>query len=59
MKATYQLNISNVLDSDKAIYNGYGTYRVSNLAANPQIQVPNTIRMPEPRKFTLQTTLDF
>lgn len=55
----YQLNVSNVLDSDKAIYNGYGTYRVSNIGTNPLIQVPTTIRMPEPRKFTLQTSLDF
>lgn len=55
----YQLNVANVLDSQKAIYNGYGTFRVSNLAANPTLQVPNNIRMPEPRKFTLQTSLDF
>jgi outer membrane receptor for monomeric catechols len=55
----FQLNISNLLDSDKLIYNNYSTYRVGGLAANPQIQVPGTIRMPEPRKFTLSTTLDF
>lgn len=55
----YQLNVSNVLDSDKAIYNGFGTFRVGNLGTNPQLQVPNNIRMPEPRKFTLQATLDF
>ncbi|MCX6954690.1 MAG: TonB-dependent receptor [Verrucomicrobia bacterium] len=55
----YQLNVANVLDSDKAIYNGYGTYRVSNLGTNPLIQVPNNIRMPDPRKFTLQTSMEF
>lgn len=55
----YQLNVSNVLDSEKAIYNGYGTFRVGNLATNPQQQVPNNIRMPDPRKFTLSATLDF
>ena len=55
----YQLNVSNVLDSDKAIYNGFGTYRVNGLGTNPLIQAPNNIRMPEPRKFTLQTSLDF
>lgn len=55
----YQLNVSNVLDDDKAIYNGYGTFRVSNLGTNPLNQVPNNIRMSEPRKFTLQTSLDF
>ncbi len=55
----YQLNVSNVLDSDKAIYNGFGTFRVSNIATNPLLQAPNNIRMPEPRKFTLQATLDF
>jgi outer membrane receptor protein involved in Fe transport len=55
----YQLNVSNVLDNDKAIYNGFGTYRVSNLGTNPLVQVPNNIRMSEPRKLTLQTSLDF
>ena len=55
----FQLNVSNVLDSDKAIYNGFGTYRVSNLGSNPLLQVPNNIRMPEPRKFTLSLTTDF
>lgn len=55
----YQLNISNVLDDQTAIYNGYGTFRVSNLGTNPLNQVPNNIRMSEPRKLTLQTSLDF
>lgn len=55
----YQLNVTNVLDDDKAIYNNYGTFRVSNLGTNPLLQVPNTIRMSDPRKFTLQTSLDF
>ncbi|MSU51026.1 MAG: TonB-dependent receptor [Opitutus sp.] len=57
--ARVQLNISNVLDNDQAIYNGFGTFRVSNLGTNPLQQVPNNIRMPEPRKFTLSTTFDF
>lgn len=55
----YQLNVANVLDDQTAIYNGYGTFRVSNLGTNPLIQVPNNIRMSEPRKLTLQTSLDF
>jgi len=59
LNARFQLNLSNVLDRDKLIYNTFSTYRVGGLAANPQIQVPGSIRMPEPRKFTLQTTLDF
>lgn len=59
LNARFQLNVSNVLDSRKQIFNNYGTFRVSNLAANPLNQVPNTIRMPEPRKFTLSTTFDF
>ena len=59
LNARFQLNISNLLDSDKPIYNSFSTYRVGGLAANPLVQVPGTIRMPEPRKFTLTTTLDF
>ncbi|WP_414661912.1 TonB-dependent siderophore receptor [Horticoccus sp. 23ND18S-11] len=55
----YQLNVANVLDNDKAIYNGFGTYRVANIGTNPLLQAPNNIRMSEPRKFTLQATLDF
>ncbi|MBL9186642.1 MAG: TonB-dependent receptor [Opitutaceae bacterium] len=55
----YQLNVANLIDSDKAIYNGFGTFRVGGLAANPLQQIPNNIRMPEPRKFTLQASLDF
>jgi hypothetical protein len=51
--------VANVLDDQTAIYNGYGTFRVSNLGTNPLIQVPNNIRMSEPRKLTLQTSLDF
>ena len=59
LNARFQLNISNVLDRDKLIYNTYSTYRVGGLAANPQNQVPGTIRMPEPRKFTLSSTFEF
>jgi outer membrane receptor protein involved in Fe transport len=59
LTARFQLNVSNLLDSDKLIYNSYSTFRVGNIGSNPQIQVPGTIRMPEPRKFTLQTTFDF
>lgn len=55
----YQLNIANLLDSDKALYTNYGTFRVGNIGTNPLLQVPNNIRMPDPRKFTLQATLDF
>ncbi|MES2697056.1 MAG: TonB-dependent receptor [Verrucomicrobiota bacterium] len=59
LNARFQLNISNVLDSDKFIYNTFSTYRVGGLAANPQIQVPGTIRIPDPRKFTFSATFDF
>ncbi len=59
LNARFQLNISNVLNNDTPIYNSFSTYRVSNLAANPLVQVPNTIRISEPRKFTLSTTFDF
>lgn len=59
LNARFQVNVSNVLDSDKQIFNNYGTFRVSNLGTNPLLQVPNQIRMPEPRKFTFSTTLDF
>ncbi len=55
----YQLNVSNVLDAQTTVYNGYRTFRVSNLGANPLNQVPNNIRMSELRKLTLQTSLDF
>jgi hypothetical protein len=59
LTARFQLNVSNVLDSDKLIYNNYSTFRVGNLGTNPLLQVPGSIRMPEPRKFTLSTTFDF
>ncbi len=59
LNARFQLNVSNVFDSDKLIYNTFSTYRVGGLAANPLNQVPGTIRMPEPRKATLQATFDF
>ncbi len=55
----YQLNVANLLDSDKAIANAYGTFRVGNLGTNPLLQVPTTLRMSEPRKFTLQASVDF
>ncbi|MBI5772035.1 MAG: TonB-dependent receptor [Verrucomicrobia bacterium] len=55
----YQLNISNLLNDDTPIANAYGTFRVGNLAANPQVQVPTTLRMSEPLKLTLQTAIDF
>jgi hypothetical protein len=55
----YQLNVSNLLNSDKAIYNNFGTFRVGGNSANPIVQIPSTVRMPDPRKATLQTTLEF
>jgi outer membrane receptor protein involved in Fe transport len=55
----YQLNVSNLFDNQTAITNAYGTFRVGNLAANPLQQVPTTQRMPEPRKLTFQTAVDF
>lgn len=59
LNARFQLNISNLLDNDKFIFNTYSTYRVGGLAANPQIQVPGTMRIWEPRKFTASATFDF
>ncbi|MBI5692627.1 MAG: hypothetical protein HZC55_21310 [Verrucomicrobia bacterium] len=55
----FQLNVSNVLDTDRHIYNTYSTYRIGGLAANPLVQVPGTIRMPDPRKFTLSATAEY
>jgi outer membrane receptor protein involved in Fe transport len=59
LNTRFQLNVSNVLDNDKYIANTYSTYRVGNVSTNPQIQVPGTIRLPDPRKFTLSATFDF
>lgn len=59
LNARFQLNLSNLLDSDRLIYNTYSTYRAGGLASNPLLQVPGTVRIPEPRKVTFSTTLDF
>ena len=59
LNARFQLNIANVFNSETLIANTYSTYRVGGLGTNPLLQVPGTIRMPEPRKFTLSTTFDF
>jgi outer membrane receptor protein involved in Fe transport len=59
LNGRFQLNVSNVFNSDKLIYNTYATFRVGGLAANPLNQVPGTIRIPEPRKITLSATFDF
>lgn len=59
LNARFQINISNLLDSDKLIYNTFSTYRVGGLTANPLIQVPGTMRMPEPRRLTFSATFDF
>ena len=55
----FQLNVSNVLDTDRHLYNTYSTYRIGGLAANPLVQVPGTIRMPDPRKYTLSVTAEY
>jgi outer membrane receptor protein involved in Fe transport len=59
VSARFQLNIANLLDSDKLFYRGYGTYRVGGIATNPLLQLPNNVTMPDPRKFTLSATFDF
>jgi outer membrane receptor for ferric coprogen and ferric-rhodotorulic acid len=59
LSARFQLNIANLLDSDKLMYRGYGTYRVGGIASNPLLQLPNNVAMPDPRKFTLSATFDF
>ncbi|MDO8544643.1 MAG: hypothetical protein Q7S40_29730 [Opitutaceae bacterium] len=59
LTARFQLNISNLLDSDKLQYRNFGTYRPGNIASNPLIQIPNQITIPDPRKFTLSATFDF
>jgi len=59
LNARFQLNVANVFNSDTLIANTFSTYRVGGLAANPLLQVPGTLRMPEPRKFTFSATFDF
>jgi outer membrane receptor protein involved in Fe transport len=59
LTARFQLNISNLLDSDKLMVRNYNLYRVGGISTNPQIQLPNQVTMPDPRKFTLSATFDF
>ena len=59
LTARFQLNIANLLDNDKLMFRGYGTYRVGGIASNPLLQLPNNVTMADPRKFTLSATFDF
>jgi outer membrane receptor protein involved in Fe transport len=59
LTARFQLNVSNLLDSDDLQVRNYGTYRVGGIATNPLLQLPNQITIPDPRKFTLSCTFDF
>ncbi|HRP05230.1 MAG TPA: hypothetical protein PLV87_09990, partial [Opitutaceae bacterium] len=43
----FQINVSNLLNSDVPIFNGYTSLR------------PSTIRIPDPRKVQFSTTLEF
>lgn len=68
MTARYQLNVSNLLNDDSVIWNGYATIAANQLLnGNPRMQVRtagnggggSTLVQPDPRKFTLSTTLSF
>lgn len=59
LNARFQLNISNLLDSDKLQIRNFSNYRLGGIATNPLIQLPNQITIPDPRKFTLSATFDF
>jgi outer membrane receptor for ferric coprogen and ferric-rhodotorulic acid len=59
LNVRFQLNISNLLDSDKFMVRNYGNYRLGGLSSNPLMQLPNNVAIPEPRKFTLSATFDF
>jgi len=55
----FQLNVANLLDEDKLIYNGTQDYRVGGLSSNPLIRTPSTFRYIDPRRFTFTATFDF
>lgn len=66
--ARYQLNVSNLFNDDSVIWNGYATIGANQLLnGNPRMQVRtagnggggSTLVQPDPRKFTLSTTLSF
>lgn len=59
VRARFQLNVSNLLDTRDLVITGYGTYNEGGLGANPLRQTDNGFYYINPRKWTLSATFNF
>jgi outer membrane receptor for ferric coprogen and ferric-rhodotorulic acid len=55
----FQLNVSNLLDEDKIIFTGTSGYTYSENGVTKGVQVPQTFRYLDPRKFTFTVSSRF
>lgn len=55
----FQVNVSNLLDEDKLIFNATQDYRAGGLSSNPLIRTPSQFRYLDPRRITFTATFDF
>jgi hypothetical protein len=59
VRARFQLNVSNLLDTRDLVITSYGTYNEGGLGANPLRQTDNSFYYINPRKWTLSATFNF
>ncbi len=59
VRARFQLNVSNLLDTKDLVITSYGTYNPGGLGANPIRQADNAFYYINPRKFTFSATFNF
>ncbi|WP_414664661.1 TonB-dependent siderophore receptor [Horticoccus sp. 23ND18S-11] len=59
IRARFQLNVTNLLNTKDLVITSYGTYNEGGLGANPIRQTDNAFYYINPRKFTFSTTFNF
>lgn len=59
IRARFQVNISNLLNTRDLVITGYGTYNVGGLGTNPLRQTDNGFYYINPRKLTFSSTFNF
>ena len=68
LTARFQLNVANLLDDQNQQYTAYAVINANQLTpnltagsagSNPRMQVRSNFNLPDPRKYTFTTTLNF
>lgn len=59
IRARFQINVSNLFDTEDLVITNYGTYNIGGIGANPLVQTRSNFYYQEPRKITFTASFIF